>query len=360
MTPLAALALALPCALAAGACARDPAQVAWDDDFYAALRAPPEARVALMDALAARAPRVIDAGTARVEAAHAADDAAREAGRPPLEAARRWLALSRDAPRRADRARGHYELSRLAEARGLLDVADGIDRQIVRLYADLMPGERSLAHLVRRARARGDAAMDELLGWLRDDPAVIDGPLYDNALYLAGEEAERRARRDHDPALGLLAESLYRRMQDEYPTSALWNDAVWSRSLLLHERGRFEEEIAAIRAIQRTRAAVSLFGQNEHEHYWKGQLRIARVLWLDLGRPADAAQSYLDYLAMFPLTTRRDDLLFFAGCALVAAGLARPDDNPHWRRLAQDFPDSKYLRRLPAPTPAQCTPPEVE
>jgi len=346
--------------LVVAACARDPAQVAWDDALYAALRDPPEARVATLDELARRAPRVIDAGTARVEAARALEAAAEVAGRPPYEAARRWLDLSQTAERRADRARGHYQLGRLAEARGRLAAADAIDRAIVLVYPDLIPGERSLAHLVRRARARGDRAMDALLLWLRGEPAVLAGALFDNALYLAGDEALLRYRRDRDPAMRALADRIFERIEREHPTSTLWNDAVWERSHLLHEAGRFEDEILLLRKILRTRAAVSLFGQNEHAHYWMGQLRIARVQWRDLGRPADAIVSYLDYITMFPLTSKKDDVLFFVGCAAIDAGLATADDNPHWRRLAAAHLESKYLRRLPHPTSAQCTPPGVE
>ncbi|MCC6620051.1 MAG: hypothetical protein IT385_02280 [Deltaproteobacteria bacterium] len=354
------LAAALLVASALAGCARDPVQVAWDDALYAALRDPPEARVATLDELARVAPRVIDRGTARVEAARALEEVASRRGEPPLEAARRWLALSRTAERRADRARGHYQLGRLAEARGLVATADAIDRTIVITYPDLMPGERSLAHLVRRARARGDAAMDALLAWLRVHPAISAGALFDNALFLAAEEALLRYRRDGDPRMRDVAELLLRRVEREHPTSALWNDAVWARSYLLHESRRFEEEIVVLRTILRTRASVSLFGQNEHEHYWKGQLRIARVQWKDLGLPADAVGSYLDYLDMFPLTSKRDDLLFFAGCAAIDAGLATADDNPHWQRLAEDHPESKFVRRLPRPSAAQCSPPEVE
>ncbi|MFO0748880.1 MAG: hypothetical protein U1F43_24925 [Myxococcota bacterium] len=354
----------LACALAAVAavaasglagCARDPAQVSWDDAFDAALREPPRQRSAAMHALAQSAPRVTDRGEADFESAMALVEAARASGEPPLEAARAWADLTQRGARRVDRARAHYQLGRIAEETGHLADAEAIDKACVLHFPDLMPGERSLAHLVRRARERGDAAMDALLDWLVAEPVVLDGPLADNVRYLEADEAERRFRRDRDPRLGLEAQRLYRAMADAYPESPLWNDALWNLSILYHEAGRFDDEIAAIRRIQRSRVAVSLFGQNEHEYYWKGQLRIARVQWLDLHRPRDAAQSYLDYRTMYPFTIRHDDMLFYAGCALRAAG-ASPE--ALWDELRKEFPDSKFVRRLPTPNERQCLPPE--
>lgn len=358
------------CALAAAAlaaCARDPLQVAWDDAFEAALREPPAARAERMAELGRTAPRLTDRGEAERESAMALEDWAEAEQREPLEAARRWAELGERGARRLDRARAHYQLGRIAERTGRLAAAEAIDKALVETYPELMPGERALAHLARRARASGDAAMDALLAWLRARPAILDGPLGDNALYLAAEEAERRWRRDRgEPATApeargaepwaATAEALYRELADRYPSSSLWNDALWNLSLMDHDRGRFEDELALIRRIQRSRAPVSLFGQNEHEYYWKGQLRVARVEWLDLHRPIDAAASYLEYRRMFPMTNRHDDVLFFAGCALRDAGRS-PD--ALWGELAKGFPESRYLRRLPSPDARACTPPEV-
>ncbi|HRE88560.1 MAG TPA: hypothetical protein PK095_05405, partial [Myxococcota bacterium] len=56
---------------------------------------------------------------------------------------------------KADRARAHYELARLAEDRGQLGAATSIYRALVTHYPNLMPGERALAHLMRLARDQG-------------------------------------------------------------------------------------------------------------------------------------------------------------------------------------------------------------
>jgi len=338
-----------------GACARDPAQVRWDEAFEQAERLDAPARATRMAALAETAPRHPDEGAARFEEGIALEDV------DVVLAARHWREVSRSAPRRADRARAHYQLGRLAEAHAQWAAAEAIDHALVRYYPELMPGERGLAHIVRRARAvpgpLTDRAMDEVLAWLHRWPAVDDSALGDNALYLAAEEAERRYHRDGHPEQEATAERLYLEVAARYPSSALWNDALWNLSYLYHERAAYRDEIAAIERIYRARTAVSLFGQNEHEYFWKGQLRIARVQLVDQHLPRLAAASFLKYRVMFPKTIKHDDMLFFAGCALRLAG-----DSPDalWDELRRDFPESRYMRRLPNPTDAQCVPPEVE
>jgi tetratricopeptide (TPR) repeat protein len=349
------LALVLLCS----ACGRNPAQVRWDDDLAALVHAelPPPAEADGLMALAARAPRASDAGFARLEAARTLMPT------DPLAAAKVLQAMALDAPRRPDRARAHYELARLAESRGRLATAVRAYRALVLHYPDEMPGERALAHLMRIARARGDRAVDQHLAWTRSVAETLDQTgLGDDLLYQAADEARARAERDPTPARWDLALQLYSRLIADRPRSPLWNDALWERSWLHHRRHAYEDELLDLRRILTLRSASSFIGQDEHVYFWEGQLRIARLLRVQLKRPAEAARAYLDYAAMFPKTIKKDDVRFFALCAELSAG--HPEVAHTLADLIRrEHPDSKFLRRLDAafadPEGPHCLAPEA-
>jgi tetratricopeptide (TPR) repeat protein len=348
--------LAACAAACAVACARDPERVAWDDAFQ---RAAQEGDVDLMRALAGRAIDAEDRGAALLETARAE----RRAGNPHA-AALIYVDMARNAPRQDDRARAHYELARLAEERGNIDSAKEIYRALVRTYPDLMPGERALAHLLRIARSEGPPAVDAYFAWTASlYPELAKTSLGDNLLYDAAYEAEQRWRATNAPAWATRAEALYARVHSEQLERPLWNDAWWQRSLMAHALGRFDDEIDAIRRIQRTRANISLFGQNEHAYFWKGQLRIARTYLLDRHDPLAAARAYEEYASTWPSSLNVDDVLFFAGCAYFQAGDGAAAERA-FARLATRYPDSKYVRRFADaardPSGPRCTPPEVE
>jgi len=356
--PSLALALTTLCTLA---CGRDPAQVRWDRAFVAAVdqvEGDPKAAEMRLSQLADKAPRAVDEGAARLELAHLLVDQGRV-----LEGAEHFRDLAEHARRQDDRARGYYELARLAEREGRLPAAKRMYRSLVRTYPNLMPGERSLAHLFRIARSEGTAAVDTHLAWTRSLAETLAGSeLADNLLYQAADESQRRALVSQSPAAWARTEALYRRLADG-PHTPLWNDAVWELSWIYHQQHRYPEEIAAIETIVRTRAAISLFGQDEHPYYWQGQLRIARVLLVELAQPARAMTAYLRYAELFPMTIKKDDVRFFALCAALQAG-SREDADGLAALIQKEHPDSRFLRRIaPAFTDPQgphCLPPEVE
>jgi hypothetical protein len=346
--------LRLALALMLTACARDTTQVAWDRAFRR------EDDPAALLTLAARAPRPEDAGAARLEA-----------GRRflsldcPVDALQVFDTMSRISPRRVDRARGHYEAARLAEDHGRPDVAVPIYRRIVLTYPDLMPGERSLAHLLRIARDLGPSAVDAHLTWthsLRTRLAAT--PLADDIIYQAADEARVRAERDPTPANWQRAEVLFGKLARGRITDALWNDAVWALSHIYHSQGRFLEEVKALRRILVTRTEISIFGQNEHPYFHLGLRRIARVLLVDLDLPEEAAEAFLEYANLYPGSILRDDMRYFAICAMLRAKSDPDDIDDIVTLIEEDSPDSKYLRRIPLaksdPRGPHCVPPEVE
>lgn len=353
------------CLLAAlaclAACGRDPAQVRWDDDFAAALaRAPtdPDGAAAALRTLAETAPRAVDEGAARFELI----DLMRAAGRD-LDAARALVELATHGRRQDDRARAYYELARLAEDEGRVAAAERLYRDLVRTYPNLMPGERSLAHLLRLARARGVDAVDRHLAWTRSlADTLAHTSLADDLLYQAADEARRRAAVLDTPASWARAEALYRRLAHG-PKTPLWNDAWWELSWIFHRQRRFAEEIAALETILRSREVLSLFGQDEHPYFWQGQLRIARVRMIDLADPRRAIADWLRYAELFPRTIKKDDVRFYALCAALQAHERRRADELE-ALLSREHPDSRFLRDLPAahadPHGPACTPPEAE
>lgn len=338
-------------------CARDPAQVAWDEAYASATRQRDDARLL---ALAATAPRSTDLGAARLEAARILKD------RDPLAAAQLYRDIARTAPRKADRARAHYELARLAEDRGQLHTATTIYRALVTHYPNLMPGERALAHLLRLARARSDAAVDAHLAWTRSlSETLAHTELADNLITQAADEARRRAERDAatDPThpLWRVATALYERIVREHPGAGLWNDALWELSHIHHRAGRYRDEIAVLSRILLERSEISLFGQNEHPYFYLGLRRIARLHHVELDDPRSAATTWRLYAERYPKSILRDDVRFFALCAELRANdlvAARALED----LLRSEHPDSKYLRRLPITDPRSpaCLPPEVE
>ncbi len=359
MRPSAALALTFAITLLA--CGRDPAQVRWDAAFESTLRGSdddPRAAELALAKLAATAPRAVDEGVARLALVRLVLDDNRT-----VEGAELLVEIAEHARRQDDRARAYYELARLAELHGRVAAAKTLYRVLVRTYPNLMPGERSLAHLLRIARSEGVAAVDAHLAWTHGiaDSLAHTG-LADDLLFQAADESQRRATITQRPADWARTEALFLRLGNGAQTP-LWNDAWWELSWIYHRQGRYRDAIDAIERIQRTREEISLFGQNEHPYYYLGQLRIARMYLVDLASPGEATLAYLRYAELFPLTIKKDDVRFFALCAALQAG-ERDVAADLVALLRSEHPDSRFLRRIePAladPRGPHCLPPEVE
>jgi len=339
---------------ALAACARSSLQVQWE----AALDlANAEADVAALDALAASAPRQVDAAQARLDAARTLRDGGRLAA-----AAKRFMAIGDEASRIADRARGRYELARLAEDTGRETQAVSLYRSLVLTYPRLMPGERALQHLLRLARAAGPEAVGAHLRWTRGVfPRLAETSLGDNLIFQAAEVAAERFARTQKAADWDLAVLLFQRVAREYPRGALWDDAHWELSWLYHDRQLYDAEINEIETIRLRREAVSFFGQDEHPYFYVGQRRLARLSLVHLHDPIRARDAWRSYAATWTRSIYRDDAWFFAGCAALLAGDeagARAD----FAAIVEHRPESRFIRRTEAaladPTGPHCMPPK--
>jgi len=341
-------------------CAQSAAQIAWDDawdELQPLLREGrfDEAEPLLIE-LEAWAPREIDRSTAVLTRAAAlfAQDRSEDAIRVYLELAESGL-------READRARARYQIARWAERDGRLRVAVTLYRALVLVYPELMPGERSLAHLERIFEGLGRRGVEAHLRWTRAAyERLQDTSLGDNLVFWPAKLAHRRFVATGDPRWAAHAERLYLRIHEVHRREALWNDAWWNLSLLYRRQGRVDEEIHAIRRIQSTRVTgISLFGHDEHTYFWQGQLRIAYLELMVLDDPEAAAASFGAFIARYPDSIWLDDAYFWQGCAWLRAG-RRASAEASFARIPEAYEHSKYLRRLDAaraePTGSVCDP----
>jgi tetratricopeptide (TPR) repeat protein len=128
-----------------------------------------------------------------------------------------------------------------------------------------------------------------------------------------------------------------------FPRSALWDDAVYARSELLHRLGRYEEELDALRLILKHRRR-GLFGDvAETAYYHRSQWRVAQVLQHDL-REFELAELALKYFVReFAFSRRFDDALY--ELAVVRVGMGRSEAAlDALSRLAVERPESRFNR----------------
>lgn len=340
-------------------CARSGIQVRWDEAFAEARDAVAAGAAprTVLEPLVRRAPRPVDEGHARFAIVEGLVDAGDELG-----AVRALTEIGRDASRRDDRGRALYHLARLAEARGQRDAARQIYRRLMLVYPDRMPGERANAHLERMSRADGPAAVESHLRFTkRAYGRLATTQIGDNLAFFPAAIAHERFVTTGSPRWARLARELYGRVIRDHRNGGMWNDALWELSRLHHATGDFDDEIAAIRAIQRTREKLSLFGHDEHTYFWRGQLRIARVQLLQKGQPRAAAASYQAFIDRYVESIWLDDAYFWQGCAYLRAGDTERAD-ASFDGIAKAYSESKYLRRVDRakaePMGAICVPPD--
>ncbi|MGM0574556.1 MAG: hypothetical protein ACQEXJ_02310 [Myxococcota bacterium] len=345
------------------ACARDPYEVAWARDVAEADR---RARrgdraegVEDLEALAERAPTALDRARAQLRRARALADMGRQA-----EALRLYERLGQEAVRREDRARARHEQAGLLEDLGREDAAVAVSRRIARTYPDLMPGLRALHRLERLARARGRDGVESHLAWSH---AVYDDlrhtALGDNLLYFAARVAHERWKETGDEDMAALAEHLYLRLHEAHYRDASWEQAVWDLSWLYEQQRRWDDMFGAIGRLVATREPSWFMGSYASEFFWRGRLRKARALLVDLGRPLEAAEAYAEFVDAYDTNRHRDDALFWRGCALLRAGREEAAERA-FARIPEVWEDSRYLRRLDearrGPGGPVCDPPAME
>lgn len=345
--------------LTSQACARDPAMVGWEKRWLAVERelvdGDYESAAEGFDRLAQSALKPVDRLQMRFQQARALAAAGHH-----KKAIRMYRDVAIEMPLVTDRARVHYELARLAEELGYEDLAIDLYRRLVVHYPDLMPGVRALSHLERIQRARGTRGLMEHLRWgLEAYPRMRHTELADNFIYRAANEAYRRWKATGRDKWADIAERLYERIHQAHFKTGTWDDALWELSRMYHRQRRFSDEIRIIRRIQATREVATFIGNYEHEFYWVGQLRIARVQLVELKQPREAAASYQWFIDNYPMSRWLDDALYWQGCAWLRAG-ERDKAEASFAKIPAAWEESKYLRRLAdartAPQSAICDP----
>lgn len=355
-------AAALGSALLYLGCAGDPAVQRWSAQWLEieaeGLRGEPGSAEAL-DRAAQSAPTRADVDLARFGQARALRAQGRFA-----ESFAIFTALGDTAMRRIDRSRARYETARMAETAGRRDEAILLFRRTVETYPGQPAALRSLQHIRHlTAEAEPRAQLDALRWSGRVYGNLARTPIGDDLAFMGAEIVYGWWRRTGRSDLAEWAERLLRRVDVRHFASGHWDDSVWMLSRLLHALGRFQDEIVELGRIFSTREDALIVGHYDTTYHWVGQLRIGRLQMIQLDSPEEAASTYGWFAANFSYSRWRDDARFWQGCALLRAG--KPDRaESAFERIAEIYPDSKYLKRLEAarsdPDGAVCMPKEFE
>ena len=218
-----------------------------------------------------------------------------------------WFRSGRIAPDRNAAARSYLRVVRWMsvepgmELKGLQGMIRLLDA-----FPDTRAGKRALDHVVAvfQGTAQGQRWLRAFLAgrWRMHRKTGL-------AKFIAYEQGRLFARSadrpDWERAVRTMAD-----IERLFPRSALWDDAVYARSELLHRLGRYEEELDALRLILKHRRR-GLFGDvAETAYYHRSQWRVAQVLQHDL-REFELAELALKYFVReFAFSRRFDDALY--------------------------------------------------
>lgn len=333
-------------ALLLAACARDPAMKRWTDDVAIAERMLDDGKVESARVEFQRLERLAsspaDVRTMRLRQAEA------------LRRQQRWdeadallvLVLRTPELAVAQRAKAHYLRARIALDRG--DVAGGEARlrRVIDHFPSSVYAHRAFEYLRGELRERDPAA---LLDWCREEYRKHpDSGLADNFAYEAGRIYFERGEDDRALELYALVMKRWR-----FETSGLWDDALWETSLIRHKRREFPAEIALLDELLSHREETWI-GSYEIRNFKYAALRLARIYHDDLKDYERAAKAFHAFPIEFPNSLFKDDALWYEAWSWQKAGRTE-EAKAAFTRLAAEYPDSKYTRRVqegrPGPDP---------
>ena len=302
----------------------------------------------------------------------AAAERAYSAGRYD-EAADRWLAAEKHATRRRDRLEARYRAAaslrragRHAEASKLLEsllaerphsaraaraAFDHADIEIE--YGNREQGyallERAIESYPRSGVALG--ALGRVAGHVEERDGVGSALAYldrarkkaaspglaELAQYRYAKELELLGR--HEDAL---REYLAQADRFPYPKGALWDDALWSASLLEEKLGRVTRAILHLEHMLAEREPSSMGGSYSRPRYAPARYRIAELYRDRLGDKPRARQEFHRVWDDHPTSLLRDDALWNAARLERDAG-DQDAACTTLRTLATGQPDSRYV-----------------
>lgn len=117
------------------------------------------------------------------------------------------------------------------------------------------------------------------------------------------------------------AEALFWRLREQYyDWSGLRDQGEWQLVDILHEQGRFGEELALLHEMRREFSAEILFGPYANGSMEQAAIRMGYVYRDDLGDPVSAIREWRDFLSIWRLSLERDNVMYSIVEATVQLG----------------------------------------
>lgn len=281
-------------------------------------------------AAASAAPRRRDADEARYRAA-----ASFARGGRATDAARLYEELAAD-PEGERAARAAFERAELELDAGRVDAGIALRDRALRAFPDSGLAGRALRRQLAWHVERGGAAaalvyLDSLAAELGESE-LAEAIDYERAAHL-----ERAGDREAALAAYLAVAERF-----PYPFGVYWDDAIFHAAELEVALGRPRDAIEHLERMLDEREAKPIAGSLERPRFGPARFLIAEILRDELQDPAAARREFLRLVDAHPTSRLRDDALWSAATLGASLGDAEGACRDA-RRLARDFPDSRYV-----------------
>jgi tetratricopeptide (TPR) repeat protein len=251
-----------------------------------------------------------------------------------------WFHAAREAPSRESAAHAYLRVARwMADQPGMKSRGSQAMIRLLDGFPDTRAGKRALDHVIAVMMGTDDGKqrLPSFLAKrfrLHRKTALAKFLVFEESRLLMNSET----RRDWERAVLRLAD-----LEQWFPDSALWDDAVYARSEVLHRLERYPEELDALRALLSHRRKGLLGGVSETAYYHRSQWRIAQVLHYDLGQLALAELALEHFVREYSFSSRFDDALYELAVVRLGRGSLRGAEEA-LERLALERPESRFNR----------------
>jgi tetratricopeptide (TPR) repeat protein len=294
----------------------------------------------------ARAERAAERRKDQSEARYRRAAALRRAGRH-AQAEQLLEELGRTRPKSARAARAAFDRADIQIEHGDRDRGFAALEAAIRKYPRSGVALAALRRLARHRQEReGTDAALALLGNLAGSGG--SAALREQAAFERARLLESQGR-DADA----LAAYLETARKHPYPQGALWDDALFSASLLEERRGRIDLAIEHLERMLREKEPSSLNqGSYQRPRYASARFRVAELYRDSVGDESRAVEEFRRVWSEHPTSLLRDDALWQA--ARLARGLGRADEACSIAKtLVTEAPDSRFAPCVRALCPTQ-------
>ena len=235
-------------------------------------------------------------------------------------------------------ARAAYQLARMAPDE---DARAARCQPILARYHEHVAAEHCLHDMRRRWRDQGQPqrfiqALDALL----DGQLPPKSDLYDYALFLKARALDQ----DLDDATAALA--AYDALYAYDPKGALADDALWESAQIFKRQARWPQAIERLSRLVKDVETSWFVGTYESEFADDARYTMGLIHKQELGLLPEAIGHFEAFIQEFPTSLLRDD------AAWQIVECLHQQQDPSWadaaRRFAQDYPESRHVRRAQA------------